>query len=93
MDDATRREIDEVCWKTLKEAGIVRPPVRIENVLEHLNLRLDFYDLQDPGFLDRISYKTNIDEAAGGHRNKRTILRQLPARRSPGHYEMTSRAK
>lgn len=61
MDDATRREIDEVCWKTLKEAGIVRPPVRIENVLEHLNLRQDFYDLQDPGFLDRISYKTNVD--------------------------------
>lgn len=61
MNDATRREIDKVCWKTLKEAGIGRPPVSIERVLEHLNLRQDFYDLQDPGFLDCISHKTNVD--------------------------------
>ena len=26
MDDATRREIDKVCWRTLKEAGITEPP-------------------------------------------------------------------
>ena len=60
MNDATRREIDEVCWKTLKEAGIVRPPVRIEKVLDFLQLHREFYDLENPGFLDRAKHKIRV---------------------------------
>lgn len=63
MDDSTRREIDKVSWNMLREAGIVRPPVRIERVLEHLQLHRDFYDLQDPSFLDRAKHKIRV----GGH--------------------------
>jgi hypothetical protein len=64
MDDATRHEIDRVSWNILREAGIVRPPVRIERVLEHLQLHRDFYDLQNPTFLDRSKHKIRV----GGHR-------------------------
>lgn len=60
MDDATRREIDKVCWKTLKDAGVVRPPVRIEKVLDFLKLNREFYDLQDPSFLDRAKHKIEV---------------------------------
>lgn len=64
MDDATRNEIEKVSWNTLREAGIVRPPVRIETVLEHLHLHREFYDLQNPGFLDRAKHKIKVH----GHR-------------------------
>ena len=57
LDDATRREIDSVTWKALKDAGIVRPPVPVEGILEHLRLHRHYYDLEDPSFLDRAKYK------------------------------------
>lgn len=60
MNDATRREIDNVCWKTLKDAGIVRPPVRIEKVLDFLQVHREFYDLEDPGFLDRAKHTIKV---------------------------------
>jgi len=53
MDDATRRESDRVCWRTLKEAGMTEPPSNTKLILEHLELYREFYDLQDPGLLDR----------------------------------------
>lgn len=63
MNDATRSEIDKVCWKTLKDAGIVRPPVRIEKVLDFLQLHREFYDLENPGFLDRAKHKIKVHVA------------------------------
>lgn len=57
MDDLTRREIDKVVWSTLKDAGLTRPPVRIEDLLEHLRLNRTYYDLRDPGFCDKAKYK------------------------------------
>ncbi len=60
MDDATRREIDKASWKALREAGIFQPPVRIETLLAHLRLYREFYDLEDPGFLDRAKHRIRI---------------------------------
>src|SRR5271166_6374755 len=60
MDDATRREIDKVVWQTLRDAGIVEPPVQTEAILEHLALYRQFYDLQDPSFIERAKYKIQI---------------------------------
>lgn len=60
MDEATRREIDKVAWQVLRDAGIRQPPVRIENVLHHLSLYREYYDLQSPGFLDRAQHKIQI---------------------------------
>ena len=57
MDEATRRDINKVAWRTLRDAGEIEPPVRIETILDHLNLYRDYYDLQNPGFIDRAKYK------------------------------------
>ena len=38
MDDATKREIDKIAWRTLRDAGLTEPPVQIERLLDHLEL-------------------------------------------------------
>lgn len=60
MDKGTRRDIDSVVVETLRDTGIVAPPVRIEPVLDHLRLHRAYYDLQDPAFLDRAKYKIKV---------------------------------
>jgi len=60
MDAHTRRKIDEVVWATLREAGLTKPPVSAEALLEHLNLHRHYYDLQDPSFLDKVKHKVRI---------------------------------
>jgi len=61
MDHSTHREIDKRVWRTLRDAGIIKPPVQIERVLEHLKLFRDFYDLQNPGFLDKAKHKLRVN--------------------------------
>jgi hypothetical protein len=60
MDESTKREIDRVTWRTLRDAGLTEPPVRIESLLAHLDLYRSYYDLQDPGFLDRAKQRIKI---------------------------------
>ena len=60
MDDATRREIDKVVAKTLKEAGLTDPPIDINDLLQHLEVHRDYYDLEDPSLLKRFWYKVEI---------------------------------
>ncbi|MCK4828410.1 hypothetical protein KA005_72440, partial [bacterium] len=60
MDEATSREIEKVTWNTLRDAGIVRPPVQIELILQHLHLYRDFYSLKNPSFLDRTKHKIRV---------------------------------
>ena len=61
MDASTRREIDKVVWQTLKDAGIYEPPVNVALILEHLHLYSHYYNLKDPGFLDRAKYKLQVN--------------------------------
>jgi Zn-dependent peptidase ImmA (M78 family) len=60
MDSTTRKEIERIAAKTLKDAGLREPPLSIEHLLEHIRLHRDYYDLTDPGFLDRAKYKLQI---------------------------------
>lgn len=60
MDKGTRHDIEKIAWQTLKEARIVEPPVRIEAILEHLELDRDFYDLDDPTLLRRFWHKVKV---------------------------------
>lgn len=57
MDEATQREIDKLAWRTLRDAGIGDPPVDSAVILKHLKLHREYYDLQDPSFLDTAKYK------------------------------------
>jgi len=61
MDGATRREIDKVCWETLRDAGISGPPAGVEILLEHLELYRHFYDLTNPGFIDKKWHKLVVN--------------------------------
>jgi len=72
MDEATRRDIDKITWRTLREAGEIQPPVRIEAVLNYLNLYRDYFDLQNPGFLDNAKHKLLVHG-----RKLATILRKI----------------
>ena len=60
IDDETRQEIDKVVQKTLRDAGLTEPPVRVEDLLEYLELHRDFYDLEDPSLLERFKHKVRV---------------------------------
>lgn len=51
MDDKTRREIDKVVEGILDDAGLREPPVKVGDLLQHLEVHRDFYDLKDPNLL------------------------------------------
>jgi len=61
MDAATGREIEKTAWQTLRDAGLTAPPVSVEELLEHLSLFREFYDLQNPSFLDRAKHRIRIN--------------------------------
>lgn len=63
IEQATRQEIDKVAWKILREAGVVKPPVPIGALLDHLHLYREFYDLRNPGILDRAKHKIRVGGA------------------------------
>ncbi|MCE5317256.1 MAG: ImmA/IrrE family metallo-endopeptidase [Parachlamydia sp.] len=60
MNDQTRKEIDRNVLRVLRDAGIREPPVRIEDVLECLELNRTFYDLDDPSLLQRFHHRITV---------------------------------
>lgn len=64
MSPFAEAELNKVIERTLKDAGLTRPPVRLEDVLAHLELFKEFYDLTNPSFLDRAKHRIVV----GGHR-------------------------
>lgn len=59
-DPSTRRAIDQVTAKLLRDAGVAAPPVGIEQVLATLAVHQDFYDLENPGFLQRAMHRMRV---------------------------------
>ena len=60
MNDQTRKEIDKRVLRVLKDAGIKKPPVHIEDILECLKIHRNFYDLDDPSLLRRCFHKIKV---------------------------------
>jgi hypothetical protein len=60
IKDSTKRKIDNAVAKTLKEAGMREPPFLIEDLLGHLELDREFYDLEDPGLLRQFWHKVKV---------------------------------
>ncbi len=60
IKDSTKHKIDKAVAKTLKEAGMKEPPFLIENLLEHLELDREFYDLEDPSLLRQLWHKVKV---------------------------------
>lgn len=69
MDQRTENEIETITQKILKDAGIVEPPVPIEDLLDFLSLDRDFYDLEDPSLLRKFWHKVKVQ----GHQLIRVI--------------------
>lgn len=57
LDDNTCSAIETSCWRLLEDAAVTSPPVPVSVIVEHLQLYRDFYDLQNPTFLDRTKHK------------------------------------
>ena len=60
MVGSTRREIDRIVLRTLKEAGVCEPPVSLDAILGHLKVDRGFYDLADPALLRRFWHKVKV---------------------------------
>ncbi|MBI4764991.1 MAG: hypothetical protein HY787_10345 [Deltaproteobacteria bacterium] len=60
MNDLTRKEIDRTVARVLKDAGIKTPPVKIEDILECIEIHRNFYDLDDPSLLQRVFHKIKV---------------------------------
>jgi hypothetical protein len=60
VDSSSAKEIDKLAAKVLREAGITRPPVKVEDLLEHLKVHREFYSLADPTLLQRLQHKVLV---------------------------------
>ncbi len=60
VDESTKREIDKVVMKTLKEAGMREPPFLVDDLFEHLKIDREFYDLEDPSLIRRFVHKVKV---------------------------------
>jgi hypothetical protein len=58
MDSAD--EIDKIVWRVLRDAGQTQPPIQVAPIFDHLKLHRDYYNLQDPGVLDRAKYALRV---------------------------------
>ncbi len=59
-DHKTRREIDKVVEAILNGAGLTEPPVKVGDLLEHLEVHRDSYNLKGPNPLQRFSHRMRV---------------------------------
>ena len=67
LDEFTCKNIDMIVERVLKEARLNQPPIHIENLLSHLEIDRDFYNLEDPGLIRRIQHRIKIYGHRYGH--------------------------
>jgi hypothetical protein len=60
VDDPTRREIDKVVERILRDSGLRNPPIQVMDVIEFLKLHREFYSLDDPKLLQRLAHRIQI---------------------------------
>ena len=60
LDNTTKNEIDKSVNKILKECGLLNPPIKVESLLEYLEVDRNFYDLEDPTLLRKFWHKVKV---------------------------------
>lgn len=60
MDERTERDITVRVEKILREMGAKEPPLKLEDVLEFLEVHRSYYSLKDPNLLQEIFHKLRI---------------------------------
>jgi hypothetical protein len=59
VDAETRSEIDKLVERLLRDAAC-EPPVQLDVVLRHLEVDLDYYDLEDPSLIRRFVHRAKV---------------------------------
>ena len=59
VDTRTIRQIDQIVERVLRDAGC-EPPVRLDHVLGHLRVDLQYYNLEDPGLVRRFVHRARV---------------------------------
>lgn len=60
VDEPTRRAIEKIVERILRDSGLRNPPIQIADVIEFLELHRDFYSLDDPKLLQRFAHRIRI---------------------------------
>lgn len=60
VDFRTARDIDKKVEKILKDMGIKEPPLNVKDVLDHLKIYKNYYDLDDPSLIKEFKHKIQI---------------------------------
>ena len=60
IDHRTKQEIDKRVKKLISEVGASAPPLNLDDVQAFLMIHKYYYDLSDPGLLDKIKFKLHI---------------------------------
>ncbi len=61
MDHHAEQEINKIASRILKEAGLLKPPIKVDDILKHLNLHCGYYDLSDPTLIDEIKHRMKVE--------------------------------
>jgi len=59
VDDSTRREINKIVERILRDSSL-EPPIDINEILSFLKLHRDFYSLDEPGLLKKFAHRIQI---------------------------------
>jgi hypothetical protein len=60
VDGSTRKGIDKIVERILRDGDLRKPPIQIVDIIEHLKLHRDFYSLDDPKLLRRVAHRIQI---------------------------------
>lgn len=60
MDKHTHEDIDKRVRKLIKEMGVREPPLNMDDVVAHLEIDQQFYDINDPTLLDGLFHKMKL---------------------------------
>lgn len=60
VSEHARRDIDRLVRRLLRDSGSSEPPVNVEDVLQVLDLDLEFYDLEEPRLLKRVQHRVKV---------------------------------
>jgi len=62
IDEPTKIDIERENTKILREIALKSPPVRVEDIIEHLKLHRLYYNLEDPNLLQRFWHEVDVQK-------------------------------
>jgi hypothetical protein len=76
IDQRTKRDIEKLVERLLKDIDALEPPLRLQDVLDHLKLFTRYYNLDDPNLIRETEHKIRISAQIGLKKIKK-IFRKI----------------